>query len=113
MLNNDTPGSIILTPYGPGVITHNNKHQHILTCRIWRQPYKSIASESILYWNIAAYYDNDNDKNASIVGLPAVPGMTCMWRKDENVKEKVLVLSYSMRDNSYTVETVLGKRVVN
>ena len=114
--NKHALGTIILTPYGPGVITYYNNTTQVYACRIWRQFSQSITSESILYLSRDTLSSvctptNTNDTKNDVVILPAVPGMkttlvlkNTISASDDECVVSVNVLSYSMTRNVYLVQ---------
>ena len=98
------PGDIVLTHYGAGVVTKLRDPDEIIQVRLWRTPYKSIASTSVAFLR----------KDGIVKFLEAAPGMivNAMLEEseisgEEDTKEtNVMVHSYSRYSDTYTVSII-------
>jgi len=127
-----TPGTILSTVYGPAIIisiqnyingnNNNENNQEIIpdknmkvTCRIWRKPYGSLATESMLYLHVNAQLKDDLN---TFKVLPAAPGLvTALVDSDQNdkqnqdKKEQFMVLSYNSRLDLFEIESMIDKNL--
>ena len=114
------PGQIVLTSYGAGVITQvkgnllndtcdgasENSKDEIIQVRLWRMPFKSVASTSVAFLQ----------KDTILKSLQAAPGMTAYARLDQDdngntstndAKEtQVMIHCYSAVSDTYLISVI-------
>ena len=86
------PGSIVLTTYGAGVVTKVRDDGEVLQVRLWRMPFKSVASTAIAYLQ----------KQAVIKLLQAAPGMSADATLNDE-KTNVMIHCYSAQSDTFIV----------
>jgi len=91
------PGDVVLTFYGSGVVTAVQGDMEIFQVRLWRIPFKSIASTAVAYLQ----------KGAILKKLKAASGMTTEAKfKDSENFIKVMVHYYSIQSDAYVVSVM-------